>query len=121
MVHNVHKYLLSDPRISARITTLLGRRLLDMERRLSETVFKSVPERIAGTLLALAGQQRRIGLPGRPPVVALTHEQIAALAGTSRETTTKILGEYADRGLIKLGRGCITLLDSDRLHAETGD
>ncbi len=51
----------------------------------------------------------------------LTHEQIAALAGTSRETTTKVLNEYADQGLLRLGRGKVTLLDIDRLSAHTGE
>jgi CRP-like cAMP-binding protein len=57
----------------------------------------------------------------RSPVVALTHEQIAALAGTSRETATKVLGDYAERGLIRLGRGRITILDISQINAEGGD
>ena len=92
-----------------------------MERRLSDSVFKSVPQRAASTLITLAGQSRRHGLPSRGPVVALTHEQVAALAGTSRETATKVLGDFAERGLIRLGRGRITLLDIGRISAETGD
>ena len=117
----VQKYLLSDARISARITEILGQRLREMERRLSDTVFKTVPQRIAGTLNGLARQQRRYGVAGRAPVVALTHEQIAALVGTSRETATKILGEFAERGLIRLGRGRITLLDTDGIRDQAGD
>jgi CRP-like cAMP-binding protein len=53
--------------------------------------------------------------------VQLTHEQIAALAGTSRETTTKVLNEYADQGLLRLGRGKVTVLDLPRLAAQSGD
>lgn len=118
---DVHRFLLSDPRISARITEILGQRLRDMERRLSDTVFKSVPQRIAATLATLAGQQRRPSITVRAPVVTLTHEQIAALAGTSRETATKILGEFAQQGMIKLGRGRVTLLDTDRIRDQAGD
>jgi CRP-like cAMP-binding protein len=117
---DVHRFLLSDPRISARITEILGQRLRDMERRLSDTVFKSVPQRIAGALAALAVQQPRYGLTGRAPVVALTHEQIAALVGTSRETATKVMGEFADQGLIKLGRGRVTLLNADGIRDQAG-
>lgn len=53
--------------------------------------------------------------------MSLTHEQVAALAGTSRETTTKILNEYADQQLLRLGRGRITILDLARLASEAGD
>ncbi|GHE60173.1 Crp/Fnr family transcriptional regulator [Streptomyces capitiformicae] len=40
---DVHRFLLADARISARITEILGRRLTDLEQRLSDSVFKSVP------------------------------------------------------------------------------
>jgi len=116
---DVHRFLLSDPRISARISEILGRRVAELERRLTDTVFKSVPERIAGTLCLLAAEQQKRPL-GRGVQVALTHEQLAALTGTSRETTTKVLGEYADRGLLRLGRGKITILDPETIAAEAG-
>jgi CRP-like cAMP-binding protein len=117
----VQQNLLSDPRIAARIAEILGQRLLDMERRLSDSVFKSVPQRIAGMLLRLAAQPPRRALASRGEQVTLTHEQIAALVGTARETATKVLGEFADRGLVRLGRGRITLLDRDGIAAEAGD
>ncbi|MFH8694508.1 helix-turn-helix domain-containing protein [Streptomyces chartreusis] len=52
--------------------------------------------------------------------MALTHEQFAALVGTSRETCTKVLRDYADHGLIRLARGRITVLDRARLKDEAG-
>ncbi len=118
---DVHRFLLSDPRIAARITAILGARLLEMERRLCDTVFKSVPQRVAATLATLAGQQRHLGVGPRSVQVALTHDQLAALVGTSRATATKVLGEFADRGLLRCGRGRIVLLDVDGLGAEAGD
>ncbi len=117
---DVHRFLLSDPRIAARISEILGRRVAELERRLTDTVFKSVPERIAGMLCLLAAEQQRHPL-SRGVQIALTHEQIAALTGTSRETTTKVLGEYAERGLLRLGRGKVTILDLDAVAAESGE
>lgn len=117
---DVNRFLLSDPRIAARISEILGRRVAELETRLSDTVFKSVPQRIAATLCLLAGEEQRRRMR-RGAQVALTHEQIAALTGTSRETTTKVLGEYADRGLVRLSRGRITILDPNRVAAEAGD
>jgi CRP/FNR family cyclic AMP-dependent transcriptional regulator len=117
---DVYRFLLSDPRIAARISEILGRRVAELERRLTDTVFKSVPERIAGMLCLLAAEQQRHPL-SRCVQIALTHEQIAALTGTSRETTTKVLGEYAERGLLRLGRGKVTILDLDAVAAESGE
>ena len=114
---DVRNLLLGDPRIAARISETLGRRIGQLEQKLSDAVFKTVPERIAGALVTLseAGTSRRLG---RGVQVKLTHEQLAA---TSRETTTKVLGGLADRGLISLGRGRITILDRERLRRLRGD
>lgn len=95
-----------------------------MERRFSDSVFKTVPQRIAATLATLAEQQPRslwAGPRGRGPQIALTHEQIAALVGTSRETTTKLLGEFAGRGAIRLARGRITVLHPHAIQREAGN
>ncbi|MBT2478490.1 Crp/Fnr family transcriptional regulator [Streptomyces sp. ISL-94] len=117
---DVHRFLLADARISARITEILGRRLTDLEQRLSDSVFKSVPQRIATTLLTLAAETRPRVLGTRSPQIALTHQQIAALAGSSRETTTKVLRDFAEQHLIRLARGRITVLDAERLADHAG-
>ncbi|WP_450170595.1 Crp/Fnr family transcriptional regulator [Streptomyces chengmaiensis] len=114
---DIHKFLLSDARIAARITAILGRRLADLEQRLSDSVFKTVAQRVATTLTTLTSAQPPAGLlrpVGRHRQIALTHEQRAALAGTSRETCTKVLRDYADHGLLSLARGRITVLDPRR-------
>jgi CRP/FNR family transcriptional regulator, cyclic AMP receptor protein len=119
---DVNRFLLSDARISARITEILGRRLAAMERRLSDSVFKNVPQRLAATLCTLADRAQPEPRAGAGPVqLTVTHEQIAALVGTSRETATKALGEFADQGLLKLKRGRIVVLDPARLATEAGD
>jgi CRP-like cAMP-binding protein len=42
----VRRFLLSDARIATRIAEILGQRLVEMERRLSDSVFKSVRSRV---------------------------------------------------------------------------
>ncbi len=115
---DVRRLLLGDARIATRISETLGRRVGELEQRLSDAVFKSVPERIAGALVTLAAGSATSF--GRDPQLRLTHEQLAALAGTSRETTTKVLGEFADLSLISLGRARITVRDRARLRRLAG-
>ncbi|MBI1352341.1 MAG: cyclic nucleotide-binding domain-containing protein [Actinomycetales bacterium] len=105
---DVHRLMLSDPRIASRIAESLGARVAELERRLGDTVLKSVPARIASALAAMAGSGRAD--------VRLTHEQLADLVGTSRETTTKVLGDLKDRGLVNLRRGRITVIDPNGLR-----
>jgi len=110
--HDVRRLLLSDPRIAARISETLGRRIAQLEQRLSDAVFKTVPERIARALAVMATSRPLT----KTSQVNITHEQLAALAGSSRETTTKVLGDFAQQGLIRLGRGRITIVRPDELR-----
>jgi len=111
--------LLSDPRIAARVAETLSRRLVETERRLSGMALKNVHQRVAATLATFASDSVRHGAPGIH--IALTHEQLAALAGTRSASAAKALGELADRGLIHLGRGEVIILDVAGLAAEAGD
>lgn len=98
----VDRLLLSDPRIAARIAEILGRRIAELENRLSDTVLKTAPDRIASALARMADRDGAS--------IRLTHEQLADLVGTTRETVTKVLGDLADRGLVQLRRGRIVVI-----------
>ncbi|WP_064972443.1 Crp/Fnr family transcriptional regulator [Modestobacter caceresii] len=116
---DVRSMLLSDTRIATRMITGLGRRLAEVEQRLADTVLKTVPQRVAGVLCRLAtAAPPETGLfPQRGPHIRLTHEQLAELVGTTRETATKLLGDFRATGLVGLRRGGIVVLDLEGLRA----
>ena len=71
--------------------------------------------RVAALLLPLAQEPcSRLFGTGRPEV-RYTHEQLADMVGTYRETVTKILNEFRLQGWVELRRGKIILLDRDAL------
>lgn len=47
--------------------------------------------------------------------MALTHEELANLAGTSRETVTRVLGRFVREKLIRIHGTSITLIDAAKL------
>ncbi|GAA2804720.1 Crp/Fnr family transcriptional regulator [Saccharopolyspora taberi] len=115
--HDVRQLLLADSRIAARIAEHLAERIAELEHRLTDLACKALPERLAGTLWTLS----RSAVPGSAPeAVRLTHQQLAGLVNATRERTTTALGELADRGLVRLHRGRITITDRDRLLAYAG-
>lgn len=122
---DVRNLLLADPRIATRMITGLGRRLAEVEQRLADTVLKTAPQRVAAVLcrLATAAPPETGLLTPRGPLVRLTHEQLAELVGTTRETATRLLGELRDAGLVRLRRGGIVVLDVEGLRsaAEHGE
>ncbi len=122
---DVKRLLLGDQRIALRITETMGRRLLEAERRLSDFAFKSLPERIATILMTLAEREpSRFSIwPGRAsrPELRFTHEQLAEMVGTHRETATKVLNDWREQGLIELKRGKVVLIDLEALRRLSSD
>jgi CRP/FNR family transcriptional regulator, cyclic AMP receptor protein len=105
------KTLLGDPRIALRIAEILGQRLIEAERRLSDFAFMNLPERRAALLLRLVQEARPRLWGGGHPEVRYTREQPAEMIGTYRETATKILNEFRAAGWVDLRCGKTVILN----------
>ncbi|WP_251042172.1 Crp/Fnr family transcriptional regulator [Arthrobacter sp. ISL-30] len=114
-VEEVERFLLSDPRIAIRISRMLGEQVALLEERLTDLALRPLTARVASTLLTLSA-----GAPpgrfGQTAPVRLTHEQIAGLLGATREATSRILSDLASRGIIRQGRGRITIQNTTALR-----
>lgn len=98
------------PSLALRFMTVMSRRLRAIERKLSDIAFKSVPQRLAAALLGLWAERRDM-----PPTVRSTHQQLAELIGSHRETVTKAIGDFRAAGLIRVDDDAIHLVDLVRL------
>lgn len=85
-------------------------------RRLSFILGASVRARLADQLLTL-GEHGRDAPDGRELAYSLTHEELAALIGTTRETASLELQRFERDGLIVRHRRQILLRDLPRLRA----
>jgi CRP-like cAMP-binding protein len=96
----------------------------DRRARLSHSrhtlALKSVHQRVAATLITWAGDRLGHDGGGHSVHVAPTHNQLAALVGTSHTTAAKALGALGDRGLIRVARGKVIILDVAGIVAEAG-
>jgi CRP-like cAMP-binding protein len=93
---------------------VLARRLR-RANHLADLIFTDGPGRVAMRLLQLA---HRFGIQedGALRVTHnLTREEIAQLAGASRETVDKVLADFADRGWIRLEGPSLLISDSELL------
>jgi CRP/FNR family transcriptional regulator len=90
------------------IFQLLAQRLATVMAVLDEVAFRRMDARIAELLV------HRM-LPEQP-ALHLTHQQIAAELGTSREVVSRILADFADSGLVQLARGTITIVNKAGLQ-----
>lgn len=117
---DVQEVLLANPRIARRLLGLIGQRLTATERKLEDFAFKRVPARLATLLLELG--RASAGQEGNPiPLRArYTHQQLAEMIGSYRETVTKVLNEFRAEGLIRFERGYIQLVDLAGLRRKAG-
>ena len=90
----------------------VGQRLAQVENRMEEVAYKRLPERLAGLLLELANGGRAIR--------GISHQGLADMLGTYRETISAILRSFKDDGLVVLGYRQIDLRDPSGLRLASG-
>lgn len=101
--------------LSFKILKLIGLRLMKLERKLELLVFKDARTRVIEFLKdAAAWKGKKVGFETMIPT-RLTHKDIAALTGTSRQTVTTILNELKDKNLINFDRKKILIRDLSSL------
>lgn len=97
------------------VTKLVGLRRQRIERRLKNLLFQSSRERLIHLLLDL---EEQFGLESDNGVqirLKLSHQDLANLIGTTRETVTGILGDLRNEKLIDARRCKISLIQPARL------
>ncbi len=91
----------------------MGQRLMEAENRLEQMAYSTISARLAALLLELgSGEEEN--------VVRATHQELADMLGTWRETISKTLQDFRRRGLVASGRRQLTLLDREGLELEAG-
>jgi CRP-like cAMP-binding protein len=96
----------------------LGSRLLDMEQRLESLVFKDSRARIVEFLKNLG--ERKGQRVGYETVVRtfMTHQEIANLTATSRQTVTTVLNELKNKNILTFNRRRLLIRDMNLLAKE---
>ncbi len=98
------------PELSFRLTKLIGLRLRRIESRVEDLVFRDVPSRLAHLLIQLSEEYGNPSQDGILLSIKITHQEMANLIGSIRETVSATLGEFKKEGLITFeGRKIIIL------------
>ena len=108
------------PELTEQLLRLLTRKLRRTTAKVTDQIFNDVPGRVASELLQLAQQFGTI----EDGVVRLAHnltqQEIAQLAGSSRETTNRALTAFAERGWIRPEVYSMLILDAENLARRAG-
>jgi len=104
-----------DQQFANLITSLIGQRLMLTQRRLESLVFKDARSRIIQFLLDLVEKRgRRVGYEMLVNKF-FTHQEIANLTDTSRQTVTTVLNELRSVNLIYFDRKRLLVRDMNKL------
>jgi len=103
------KLLTWKPQVAMRLLDLMGKRLLETEERLEQTLFHDVPSQLAALLLRLRTETRS-------DIIEMTHEELAEHLGVYRETVTAALNHLRKDDLISVGRKQVHLIDISGLQ-----
>ena len=96
------------PSVGDVLTAFLVGEIRLLNERLLEALYIPAERRVLRRLAELAETYGATDGAGQIP---LTQEELASLAGTSRATVNRVLGEEAERGTIERKRGKIVGLD----------
>jgi CRP/FNR family transcriptional regulator, cyclic AMP receptor protein len=128
---NLRGLIRQHPDMAVALTAQVARQTRSLQERLSQLVFLEVSQRLALALLNLAqesspelfaqlgqnqaGQtQAAQGHAEHGPVALrgrISHQDLAYVVGSTRETITKLLGDFRGRGLLDLGYRRIVVTD----------
>ena len=107
------------PALMLQVMKALAERLRAAEEEIADLAFRDVPGRLASLLLRLAGAYGRTTPAGQRLELRLTHHDIGAMIGATRETVTAVLSRLREEGVIAFDQRHIVIRDADALHRLT--
>jgi CRP/FNR family transcriptional regulator, global nitrogen regulator len=111
----VERAVRQEPRAAFKLMTLLELRLVQYEELVQCLLPRETEVRLANLLPLLA---QKFGETNNGLVtinLRLTHQDLAAMVASTRESVTKVLNEMRSRGVIEVDSGRITLKDTSTL------
>jgi len=104
------------PQVAAKMIVTLSLRLRQTDQKVGNLAFMKAPRRVARTLLDLAqGQGQRV--PGGIALnLPFTRQELAELAGVTRETLTRLLMKFQELGILTIERRKLFIPDPKKLE-----
>jgi CRP/FNR family transcriptional regulator len=103
-------FILHEPMIASALLRIFSQRLSHLAKLGEGLGTWEVGHRINDCILAYAEER------APHPVVSLTHDKLASMAGTVREVVTRHLAKLESEGVVRVEPGRLVILDQDALQ-----
>lgn len=106
-----HRILEKYPPVTLRVLETTSTRLHSAQERIRQLSALSVESRIAHILLLLSKKFGKVEKVGMLIQVPLSREDLAAMAGTTPESASRVMSQFQKAGLINSGRQWVAVID----------
>ena len=113
---DMRRLLREHPDIAVKMLGALARRLRETNERLARQSFQTVQSRVASVLADMVAAARSQGAGETDVLITATQNDLAQLAGSSRESASRFLAVLERAGVISQGRGRLTVHDPGKLE-----
>lgn len=107
---NFYALLYSQSKVLENLLHILCSRLRESWKRIHILNFREAPQRMKMLFTILSGENGKNTPEGTIINLKLTHQEMADMAGLTRETVTRVLGQWQKDGLITVSRNRFILL-----------
>jgi CRP-like cAMP-binding protein len=111
------RILSTQPMLGYRMTKVLAQRRREVESKIENLVFKDVNSKLAELLLRLADEYGVDDARGTLVALKITHQEMANLIGSTRETVSLTLAQFKRKGLIQTEGRKVIIADREGLRA----
>lgn len=115
--NDFEKLLLGYASLGVHMTKLLAQRRRDLENKLETLVFRDVTSKLAELLLQLAEEYGVDDARGTMVALKITHQELANLIGSTRETVSLTLSQFKKKNLICTEGRKVIIADTESLRA----
>lgn len=105
------------PSVTDQLLSVLARRNRTMDALLADALYATAEMRVGRRLLDVSGRWSK---GSGACVVPLTQDDLAGLAGTTRETVNRVLRTLSDDGTVHVERGRVRILEPGALARRFG-
>ncbi|OWZ83810.1 Crp/Fnr family transcriptional regulator [Natranaerobius trueperi] len=110
------EYLVGNPHVALKMMRLLGKRLRKAQARVADLALKDTYFRTVSMLFNLVKEEDCAFCENNTEVlISATHQELASMVGTSRESITRVLSSLKNEGIVKTDKGYISVIAPEKL------
>lgn len=104
----------SSPEVTQQVIKILAGNVQEKEQQILGIAYNSLRKKVAEALMRLL-QKYKLGGSTKSPLLRISRENLAAIAGTAKESLIRTLSDFRDEGLIEIRDRDIVITEEKRM------